>query len=80
MFGEPNDVGSEFREVGAAAGRWLYVVGSYSNNHVTLLGSASYSPIIAQGPHTRRKTHKCIAATNCHVQEHSPQPKSQLGQ
>jgi hypothetical protein len=49
VFGEPNDVGSEFREVGAAAGRWLYVVGSYSGTTIVLTGSNSYSPIIAQG-------------------------------
>jgi hypothetical protein len=50
VFGEPNDVGSEFREVGAAAGRWLYVVGSYTDdNTVTLAANAAYSPIVAQG-------------------------------
>jgi hypothetical protein len=58
VFGEPNDVGSEFREVGSAAGRWLYVVGSYSNTAITLPGSAAYAPIIAQGQFkiTPRKT------------------------
>jgi hypothetical protein len=50
VFGEPNGVGSEFREVGSAAGRWLYIVGSYATgSSIALAGSASYSPIMAQG-------------------------------
>jgi hypothetical protein len=50
VFGEPNGVGSEFREVGSAAGRWLYVTGSYATGSgITLSGSNFYSPIIAQG-------------------------------
>jgi hypothetical protein len=50
VFGEPNGVGSEFREVGSSAGRWLYIVGSYSTgNSIALTGNNAYSPIIAQG-------------------------------
>jgi len=54
IFGEPNDVGSEFREVGAAAGRWLYITGSYpgASAAITLVGNNLYSPIIAQGSFT----------------------------
>jgi len=56
VFGEPNDVGSEFREVGAAAGRWLYVVGSYiDDTTITLAANAAYSPIVAQGKFTSAK-------------------------
>jgi hypothetical protein len=65
VFGEPNDVGSEFREVGAAAGRWLYVVGSYSGTVITLTGSNAFSPIIAQGlPHSAGFHVICIKTTN----------------
>ncbi len=49
IFGEPNDVGSEFREVGSAAGRWLYIVGSFTSTTIQLTGNAAYSPIVAQG-------------------------------
>ena len=50
VFGEPNDVGSEFREVGAAAGRWLYIVGSYAaGNTISLQQNLAYSPIMTQG-------------------------------
>ena len=35
--------------MGSAAGRWLYIVGSYSSGTVVLAGNAAYSPIIAQG-------------------------------
>jgi len=56
VFGEPNDVGSEFREVGAAAGRWLYIVGSYAaSNTISLPQNLAYSPIMTQGSFTSAK-------------------------
>jgi hypothetical protein len=66
IFGEPNGVGSEFREVGSAAGRWLYIVGSYSNTALVLNGNAAYAPIIAQGRF--KKSFLFHPASSSHVQ------------